>query len=74
MGTSLKGKNSLPEGANSFLYEKSLWYEKRYNHAHLVISIECEQFSTQVRNCIMGAKPMINLAKACTIGRKSRLI
>ena len=50
MGISLRGKNLLPEGANSFLYEQFLivWT------SHLVTSIECYYFITHVRNLRNG--------------------
>ena len=48
MGTSLKGKNLLPEGANSFyksssLKSSSLWYGKS-RLLHKVTSLECYYF------------------------------
>ena len=42
-GTPHKGKNSIPEGSNSFLYETSLMVGKTW-FQHGVISLECVQF------------------------------
>ena len=59
MGASLKGKNLLPEGANSFLYEKSLMVLKTL-FPNLVIFLECVQFSLRTYvNRIMGARHII---------------
>ena len=57
MGTSLKGKNLLPEGANSFLYEQFHVVWKYFYHIrgpHLDVTI----FISHVRNCVMGTTPM----------------
>ena len=40
MGTSLKGKNLLPEGANSFLYEQFLIVSKITFILYVTISIK----------------------------------
>ena len=48
-GTSLKGKNLLPE---QFLMSWKLILP------HKVISLECYYFITQVRICVMGATPI----------------
>ena len=54
---SLKGKNLLPEGANSFLYWPFLLVLKSLL-PHWVTSLECYYFITHMRNCVMGATPM----------------
>ena len=56
MGT-LKGKNLLPEGVNSFLKEQFLMAWKSLL-PQLVTSLECYFFITYVSNCVMVATPM----------------
>ena len=55
-GNSLKGKNLLPEGANSFLLEQFLivWKITFTTLGDLNVTI----FITHVRNCLIVATPM----------------
>ena len=55
MGTSLKGKNLLPEGANSFLYEQFLIVWKI---TFITLSDLLWMLIFLLRTCIMGATPM----------------
>ena len=54
MGTSLKGKNLLPEGANSFLYEQFLLVWEIIFTTLGDLPCMCSIFITHVRNCVMG--------------------
>ena len=62
MGTSLKGKNLLPEGANSFpLREVPYGMENQFYHIRsppLNVTI----FITHMRSCVMGASPMMTVS------------
>ena len=54
MGTALKRKNSLPEGANSFLKQQFLMvYHIRLPPLNVTI------FITHVRNCVMVVTPIL---------------
>ena len=61
MGASLKGKNLLPEGANSFLHEQLLiaWKITSTTLGDLPSML---LFITHVRNCVMGATIMFGIA------------
>ena len=62
-GTSLKGKNVLPQGANSFLYEQFLMVWKitfTTLGALPCLLLHCI-FIAHMRNCVMGATPMVHL-------------
>ena len=53
MGTSPKGKNLLPEGANSFPYDMEIHF------CHIRCPpLNVTIFIMHVRNCVMGATPM----------------
>ena len=55
MGTSLKGKNSLPKGANSFLYEQFLIYSMEHHFYHIKWPpLNVTIFTTHVRNLRNG--------------------
>ena len=60
MGTSLKRKNILQEGVNSFLQEQSLVVWKSL---YLIRwpPLNGTDFITHVRNCVMGATPMTSI-------------
>ena len=66
MGTSLKGKNLLPEGANSFLYEQFLRVRKI---TFITLSDDLPwMFIILLRicvNCVMGATPMACIQRIC---------
>ena len=78
MGTSLKGKNLLPEGANSFLYEQFLIVWK-ITYITLSAFLECYYIvfllCTCV-NCVMGAMPMLlwQIRDASRMSGKKQLI
>ena len=57
MATSLKGKNSLPEGADSCLKEQFLMVWKNHFY-HIRLPSLNVTFTTHVRNGEMGATPM----------------
>ena len=57
MGTSLRGKNLLPEGANSSLL-RAVPYTLESHLQHKGTSLECYSFNTHVRMCVMGATLM----------------
>ena len=61
MGTSLKGKNSLPEGANSFLYEQYLIVWKFTFITLSDLPLMLLFLSHMCVYCVMGATPMIFL-------------
>ena len=72
MGTSLKGKNLLPEGANSFLVPRgSEFFPLRAvaytieNHFYHIKRppLNFTFYITHVRNCVIGASPMHTLAQ-----------
>ena len=54
MGTSLKGKNLLPEGANSFLYEQFLIVRKITFIALIKPSLNVTIIITHMRNLLNG--------------------
>ena len=63
MGISLKGKNLLPEGANSFLLEQFLmvWEITFTTLSDLPLNVTF--FITHTRKCVMGATPMLYIAR-----------
>ena len=58
MGTSLKGKHLLPEGANSFLYELFLIVWKITFITISVILLNVTFLLRTCETCVMGATPM----------------
>ena len=73
MGNSLKGKNLLAEVANTFLYEQFLIVWKitiiAFGDLHLVFNY-C--FITYVRNCVMGATPMLTSVLLTVYSRREK--
>ena len=56
-GTSLKGKNMLTEGANSFLYEQFLIVWKLLLPHKVTPPLSFTIFIMHVRNCVIGVTP-----------------
>ena len=66
MGTSLKGKTLLPDGANSFLYEQFLIVWKI---SFITLSDLPGMYNFLLRTCVtcvMGATPMYGMVKKLT--------
>ena len=64
IGTSLKGKNLLPEGATSIVEEQFLMTWKNHFYHVRWPPLDVTIFITHVRNCVMGATPMLIMTKA----------